>query len=112
MVGVGPHCIAADFLTLSRYKNDAGLITNNWSGTAVEYMEMLAKLDWNDYEVDGSGNDVLAGKKVTKIGRVVEETRVSDTAIALLTVASVAVVGAGWFAKNSKYLQYVSGLRL
>lgn len=112
MVGVAPHCIADDFLTLSRYKNDAGLITNNWSGTAVEYMDMLAKLDWNDYEVDGSGNYVLAGKKITNIERVVEETRVSDTAIALLTVASVAVVGASWFAKNSKYLQYVSGLRL
>lgn len=87
-----------------RYKNEAGLITNNWSGTAVEYQKILSKVDWEDYTSEGSGKDVLDGKKSSNVGRVVEETRVSDATIAALTVLSVAMVGAGWFARNSKYI--------
>lgn len=93
--------ISAD---LFRYKNEAGLITNNWSGTVVEYQKLLAQVDWDDYSAEGNGKNVLAGKKSTNIGRVVEETRVSDTTLAALTFISIAMVGAGWLAKNTKYL--------
>ncbi|EAT78799.2 hypothetical protein SNOG_13775 [Parastagonospora nodorum SN15] len=34
----------------SWYKNKDGKITNNWSGTVVEYQEMLSKVDWEDFE--------------------------------------------------------------
>jgi hypothetical protein len=80
------------------------LITNNWSGTAIDYQKVLAKLDWNDYEAEGSEKKAHGGKKVSDLGRVIEETQVSDLTLAALFVAGVAVVGAGWFAKNSKYL--------
>jgi len=93
----------------SRYKNEAGLITNNWSGTVVDYQNLLAEVDWNDYIIDGSGKKILEGEKATKIGRVVEETQVSDTTITLLTLASAAVIGAGWLAQNPRYL---SSLRI
>lgn len=88
----------------SWYKNEAGLITNNWSGTVIDYQKQLSKVDWEDYEIEGFGEDVLREKKETSIGRVVEETWISDAAIAVLGVASMAVVAAGWLARNPRYM--------
>lgn len=93
----------------SWYKNEAGLITNNWSGTVIEYQEQLSKVDLDDYEVEGSGVDVVEKKPVIALGRVHEETFVSDKAIAAMGLLSVGAVAAGFVLRNSKYL---SGLRL
>lgn len=94
----------------SWYKNDAGLITNNWSGTAVEYQELLAKVDIEgDYEVEGSGIEVVKRKPVRNVGRVREETYFSDQTLGLLSVLSVGIVAAGWVMRNTKYL---NGLRV
>lgn len=93
----------------SWYKNEAGLITNNWSGTVVEYQERLAKVDFGDYVVEGDGRESVEGKKVVELGRVREETLVSDRAIAALGVLSVGAVAAGWVLRNSRYL---SGVRV
>jgi hypothetical protein len=70
----------------SWYKNEAGLITNNWSGTVIEYQKMLAKVDFEDYEVEGSDVEVVKAKPVVELGRVHEETMVSDRAIAAMGV--------------------------
>jgi cation diffusion facilitator CzcD-associated flavoprotein CzcO len=85
----------ADARCSSWYKTDSGVVTNNWSGTVVEYQELLSKVDWSDYELEGDGMENLpTGKE--HIGRVVEETRfstkqlVSVTALAGL-VAAVSV---------------------
>ncbi|KAH7087715.1 flavin-binding monooxygenase-like protein [Paraphoma chrysanthemicola] len=85
---------------MSWYKNKEGRITNNWSGTAIEYQEVLSKVDWEDFEAAGtkrSASTVVfgSGKQETKIGRVREETLVSNTAIAMGTVSAVAA-GAAW----------------
>lgn len=88
-------------------RKDTGLITNNWSGTVIEYQENLSKVNWDDYEIEGSGSDVLSGKKETKIGRVYEETRVSDKTLTVLGAVSVAAVAAGWLARNSRYLSAI-----
>lgn len=80
------------------------MITNNWSGTVVEYQKGLAQVTWDEYEVEGSGQDLLFGRKKTKIGRVVEETRVSDSTIAILGAVSAAALGAGWLANRTKFL--------
>jgi hypothetical protein len=93
----------------SWYKNDAGLITNNWSGTVIEYQKQLANVDFNDYEVEGSGVDVVKEKPVVELGRVYEETLVSDKFIAAMGVLSVGALAAGFVLRNSKFL---SGLRL
>ncbi|KAK7634736.1 cyclohexanone monooxygenase [Phyllosticta citricarpa] len=63
----------------SWYKTKDGRITNNWSGTVVEYQKNVEKVKWNDYVVEGSGAD-LVGEEL-KIGRVVEETQVSNNTI-------------------------------
>jgi hypothetical protein len=88
----------------SWYKNKDGKITNNWSGTVVEYQALLEKVDWEDFEVvgkadasKGSASKVVfgSGKKETKVGRVVEETRVSNTGL-LVSGLGVVAAGAVW----------------
>lgn len=89
----------------SWYKNKEGKITNNWSGTVVEYQEMLSKVDWEDFETtagerEGEGERASrvvfgTGRQETKIGRVREETVVSNTVLALGTLSAVAA-GAAW----------------
>ncbi|KAK6441957.1 hypothetical protein LTR95_001817 [Oleoguttula sp. CCFEE 5521] len=94
----------ADPACKSWYRNEAGLITNNWSGTVIEYQDMLSKVELADYEVEGTGKAIVEKNPVVKVGRVVEETQVSDRLIAALSVLSVGAVAAGWLMRNSKYL--------
>jgi hypothetical protein len=87
----------------SWYKNKEGKITNNWSGTVVEYQKTLSKVDWDDFETTGtpdtnrSASKVVfgSGQQETKIGRVREETYVSNMTLAVGTV-SAAAAGVAW----------------
>jgi hypothetical protein len=95
----------------SWYKNKDGKITNNWSGTVVDYQKMLSKVDWEDFETTAvqakegaralnegrSASKVVfgSGKQETRVGRVHEETMVSNTVLALGTLSAIAA-GAAW----------------
>jgi len=92
-----PNCI-------SWYKNEEGLITNNWSGTVIDYQKMVSKVDWSDYNVSGNGAEGLGEGKTTKIGRVVEETRVSYRTMGLTALSVLAVAG-GIALRNSGRLR-------
>jgi hypothetical protein len=85
----------ADPNSNSWYKNEAGLITNNWSDTVVTYQKKTNSIDWTDFEIGGSGAEVVRGEGKTSWKRVVEETQVSNTAllVGLATVAGVATAG-------------------
>ncbi|OCK79129.1 cyclohexanone monooxygenase [Lepidopterella palustris CBS 459.81] len=83
----------ADPKCQSWYKTPEGRITNNWSGNVVEYQELLGRVEWADFEVLGSGKEVLGKKKETRLGRVREETRVGNLGLVLGAVGVVAVVG-------------------
>lgn len=101
----------ADPACQSWYKNAEGRITNNWSGTVVEYQEMLSKVNWEDFETTGAEEESVkggasggvsaskvvfgSGKVETRIGRVHEETSVSNTVLALGTLSAIAA-GAAW----------------
>lgn len=87
----------------SWYKRDDGIITNNWSSTVVDYQHEMSKVQWQDYVAEGSGKDLVLGKKATKIGRVREETLLSDTSL-LLGAASV-VAMAGYLVARPKLLK-------
>lgn len=97
----------------SWYKNDKGLITNNWSGTVIEYQERCSAIDWNDYEIAGPGREAFErerGRGKTQIGRVIEETQVSDAVLAVLgAVASAAVVLGGVAWRNPRLLRTITG---
>ena len=93
----------------SWYKNKDGKITNNWSGTVVEYQKLLEKVDWEDFEIVGEGgvnkgsaSGVVfgSGKKETKVGRVVEETTISNTGL-LVGGLGVMAAGAAWVCREN-----------
>ncbi|RMZ67005.1 flavin-binding monooxygenase [Pyrenophora seminiperda CCB06] len=99
----------ADPACNSWYKNKDGKITQNWNGTVLEYQDLMSRVDWEDYEVLGGGGDIKVqgggvsaskvvfgtGKKESRIGRVREETVVSNTAVVVGLVGAVGA-GAAW----------------
>lgn len=91
----------------SWYKNEAGVITNNWSGTVVEYQEMLSKVNYIDYEADGSGKTIVQEKPERNVGRVREESQVSDRTLMALGVLSTAALVGGFLMRNSRYLSSI-----
>ncbi|KAG9198704.1 hypothetical protein G6514_009654 [Epicoccum nigrum] len=100
----------------SWYKNKQGRITNNWSGTVVEYQELLSKVDWEDFEVVGGGGKGEAsraasgvvfggGEAETRVGRVREETRVSNAALVVGAISTV-LAGAAWYAGVGRRVRF------
>ncbi|KAF5253499.1 hypothetical protein FANTH_1570 [Fusarium anthophilum] len=82
----------ADHRCSSWYKTDSGVVTNNWSGTVVEYQKLLSKIDWSDYELEGEEvKNLPTGEE--HIGRVVEETLFSTQQLLSVT-ALTALAGA------------------
>jgi hypothetical protein len=77
----------------SWYKRDDGIITNNWSGTVVDYQRELSELHWQDYIAEGTGKDSVLEKRPAKLGRVREETIVSDSALLLGALGAVVAGG-------------------
>ena len=94
----------ADPNCASWYKNKEGLITNNWSGTVVDYQKMLSKVEWGDYNLSGDGATGLGEEATTKLGRVMEETMVSYKTMGV-TALSVAAVAAGLALRSSGRLR-------
>jgi hypothetical protein len=74
----------------SWYKTDDGLVTNNWSGTVVDYQKLLSKVDWDDFTLSGDGATGLGS--ATYLGRVREETLVSYKSLGLTIVSLLAVL--------------------
>ena len=62
----------------SWWKNSEGIITNNWSGTAINYQNLLANIFWDDYDAEEENDRekfFLRHRGTVHIGRVKEETR-------------------------------------
>lgn len=86
----------------SWYKNEKGLITNNWSRTVIDYQNMLSTVDYENFEAEGSGTEIARRRKQLKIGRVKEESSVSDrTILTTLGLVSTAAVVGGFLWRNS-----------
>ncbi|EEQ87527.2 monooxygenase [Blastomyces dermatitidis ER-3] len=59
----------------SWYKRADGKVTNNWSGTVVQYQKILSRVNWADFILDGYGAQQLrVRQKKTYVGRVREES--------------------------------------
>ena len=54
----------------SWYKDDKGNITNNWSRNVVQYQEMLSQVEFADFDLEGTGKNLVSNGKVAKVGRV------------------------------------------
>ncbi|TVY36246.1 FAD-binding monooxygenase [Lachnellula occidentalis] len=80
----------------SWYKNEAGLITNNWSDAAIPYQKRTSFIDWGNFEIEGTGKVDAEVKGKTSWKRVVEETQVSNTVIlAGMVTAAIGAIAAG-----------------
>ncbi|KAF9892639.1 hypothetical protein FE257_001041 [Aspergillus nanangensis] len=83
----------ADVNCQSWYKQADGRITNNWPNTVVQYQKDLSYVTWADYEVEGADAEQIRQRKPTYIGRVKEESPVSNTTLVLGALGVAAVVG-------------------
>ncbi|KAL3464966.1 hypothetical protein BJX64DRAFT_275383 [Aspergillus heterothallicus] len=83
----------ADSKCSSWYKTEEGKITNNWSGTVVDYQRNLSQVRWSDYVVEGSAKHVVQPRKVTHLGRVREESYMSNSSLVLTAASVLAVIG-------------------
>jgi len=90
------HSAFADPNCNSWYKNEKGLITNNWADNVVAYQELTRKIDWEDWDVRGADGELLEQSGKTEWKRRVEETVVSDKFVlgGLILSAGVVILGA------------------
>jgi hypothetical protein len=79
----------------SWYKNEAGLITNNWSDAVIPYQKRTSTIHWDDFDITGTGAEHVKTKGKTSWPRVIEETQVSNGMIitGLLTAAGAIAAG-------------------
>lgn len=94
----------ADSNCSSWYKTEKGKITNNWSGTVVDYQRNLSKVCWDDYVVEGSAKDAVKPRETTHLGRVREETYISNRSL-VLAAASMLVIAGGVLLRVSNLLR-------
>ncbi|KAL3452626.1 hypothetical protein BJX65DRAFT_320252 [Aspergillus insuetus] len=83
----------ADPKCSSWYKTEEGKITNNWSSTVVDYQRNLSQVRWSDYVVEGSAKDNARTRKTTHLGRVREESYLSNGSLILTAASIFAVAG-------------------
>lgn len=106
----------------SWYKNEQGVIVNNFSRSVVEYQKLVEKLDLGEFEVEEwcfaeageEGDDKKKkvarreGKKkdeIVYVGRVREETVVSDRMLMVMGVVSTVAVAGAWAVRRLGGLQ-------
>lgn len=105
----------------SWYKNDQGVIVNNFSRSVVEYQKLVEKVDLGEFEVEEWGFEKGEGdgdekKKIARregkrkdeivyVGRVREETVVSDRMLMVMGVVSTVAVAGAWAVRRLGGLQ-------
>jgi hypothetical protein len=86
----------------SWYKNESGLITNNWSDAVIPYQQRTSSIRWEEFEITGSAADEVYKTRQTSWPRVVEETQVSNAMILTgLITTTAAAIAAGILARGS-----------
>lgn len=98
----------ADPRCQSWYKTGDNLVTNNWSGTVVDYQKLMATIDWSDYEIVGEASKHLTNRQ-TYIGRVVEETWIGNRTMMSLLLGSALTIltAAAMTLRSSRHRRFV-----
>jgi cation diffusion facilitator CzcD-associated flavoprotein CzcO len=81
----------------SWYKTAEGLVLNNWCGTAAEYQQLMSKVTWQHYKIDGSAKQLIQSATVEELGMVMEETFVFQTSTDFLRVGILVVLASAFF---------------
>lgn len=87
----------------SWYKRDDGVITNNWSGTVIDYHHELSKVQWQDYIAEGTGRDSVMNKVATKVSHAQEKLLFSDLSLLVGAVSVLSVTG--YFMASSRWIK-------
>jgi hypothetical protein len=85
----------------SWYKNEAGLITNNWADAVVPYQKRTSSISWDDFEISGTGARNVETSGRTSWSRVVEETQVSNKILLAGLVTAAGAVTATVLSRKS-----------
>ncbi|KUJ06745.1 flavin-binding monooxygenase-like family protein [Mollisia scopiformis] len=85
----------------SWYKNEAGLITNNWSEAVVPYQKRTSAIHWDEFDISGSGAEDVKTKGETNWPRVIEETQVSNGMILTGLITAAGAITAGALYRNA-----------
>ena len=86
----------------SWYKNEAGLITNNWADAVIPYQKRTSSISWDDFEVSGYGADECRKEGKTSWPRVIEETQISNTVILAGLITAAGAVAAGALSRTAR----------
>ena len=86
----------ADPNCTSWFKDEAGRITTNWCGSAVQYQERVNYVDWSDYVIEGTAAEEVERRGQTRWKRRVEETQVSDRALIAMVAGAAAICVCYW----------------
>lgn len=81
----------------SWYKNEKGVITNNWYGTAIEYQKRTSAVNWDDYTLFGIGQGLVPPNGRVEIGRVVEESGSLLYKVSLPALTMMAILFGGLY---------------
>jgi cation diffusion facilitator CzcD-associated flavoprotein CzcO len=84
---------ASDPSCNSWYKTDSGRVTNLWPGLVLEYQQLLERVNYREFEAEGSGNAIVRKVPSYKVGRVVEEAGALDK----LGLRQIALLGTSTF---------------
>ena len=85
----------------SWYKNEAGLITNNWADAVIPYQKRTSHIDWEDFDIQGTGSGKIQKQGRTSWPRVVEETQVSNAILLTGLVTAAGAFTAGTLFRDS-----------
>jgi hypothetical protein len=85
----------------SWYKNEAGLITNNWSDAVKPYQERTSSINWDDFDIRGTGAEELRKEGKISWPRVIEETQVSNAMILTGLITAAGAVTAGILSRGT-----------
>lgn len=86
----------------SWYKNEAGLITNNWADAVIPYQKRTSTISWDDFEITGLGAEECKKEGMTSWPRVIEETQISNTVILAGLITAAGAVVAGSLSRNAR----------
>lgn len=75
------------------YKTGSGLITNLWPGMVLEFQKLMERVDYGDYDAEGSFTHIVRERPLRMVGRVVEEggilEKLSFTKAAVLSLGMI-----------------------
>jgi cation diffusion facilitator CzcD-associated flavoprotein CzcO len=93
----------ADPSCKSWYKTADGQVLNNWCGTAVEYQQMMATVEWQHYDAEGSGAQLVRGETLDRLGRVIEESSIFQRNLEVILMGGLVLLTGAFLSPRLRF---------